>query len=164
MKKILILVRHAKASRDPLRWPDDRERPLNERGQRDAQRMGRRLARRGIRPDLLLSSPALRSLSTAQLMATALDCPRRRLVVDERLYGCDPAQLLALVRALDPGLRRVMLFGHNPEFSLFARALSDELEPELPTCAVAEFHFADTDWADVGRLAPESVRLELPWR
>ena len=62
--KTLFLVRHAKSSRDDPSLPD-RERPLDDRGKRDAPKMGKRLAKRGAKLDLLVSSPALRALATA---------------------------------------------------------------------------------------------------
>ena len=62
--KTLVLVRHAKSS-----WGkpglEDRDRPLSRRGKRDAPRMGKRLAKQGVKPDLVLSSPARRALATA---------------------------------------------------------------------------------------------------
>ena len=70
--RTLLLVRHAKSSRDdPALF--DRERPLNERGKRDAPKMAKRLAKRDLQPDLILSSPAVRALTTAQLLSEKLD-------------------------------------------------------------------------------------------
>ena len=74
--KTLFLVRHAKSSRDDPSLPD-RDRPLDDRGKRDAPTMGKRLAKRDVKPDLLLSSPALRALTTAQLMAEEVGYKRK---------------------------------------------------------------------------------------
>jgi len=63
--KTLLLIRHAKSSRDDIALPD-KDRPLDERGKRDAPKMGERLAKRDVKPDLILSSPARRALTTAQ--------------------------------------------------------------------------------------------------
>lgn len=90
MKRTLILMRHGKSS-----WQDealpDRVRPLAERGLRDAPLMGRRLAHAVGVPDLILSSPACRALSTARLVAHELGYPANGIVIDERLYGSDVA-------------------------------------------------------------------------
>jgi phosphohistidine phosphatase len=70
--KTLILVRHAKSSRDAPAMPD-KDRPLNDRGKRDAPNMGERLAKRDVKPDLILSSPAMRALTTAEIIAKKLE-------------------------------------------------------------------------------------------
>lgn len=160
--KTLILVRHAKSSRDDPSLPD-RERPLDERGLRDAPTMGKRLGKRGVRPDLLMSSPALRALTTAQLIADEIGYPRKRIVVDERLYTSSPDGLLAVVCALDNKLDCAMLFGHNPEFTEFAHRLSSEII-DMPTCAVAEFRFDAKAWGDVAGIDPAKVKLDAPRR
>jgi phosphohistidine phosphatase len=69
--------------------------------------------------------------------------------------------LLAVIRALDDKLDRVMLFGHNPEFTDLAQRLSSEIV-DLPTCAVAEFRFDAKAWADVGEIGPAKVKLSVP--
>jgi len=158
--KTLCIVRHAKSTRDDPDLPD-RERPLAERGIRDVARMGKRLAKRGVAPDLILSSPALRALDTARAIAKALDYRRRDILVNERLYACEADDLLDVVRALDERHDYVMLVGHNPELTEFAHRLASAIE-HLPTCAVAEFAFATDAWTDVGRLAPERAGLECP--
>ena len=74
--KTLFLIRHAKSS-----WDDpalsDKDRPLGDRGRRDAPRMGKRLAKRNVRPDLILSSSARRALTTAEIIAKKLDYKRK---------------------------------------------------------------------------------------
>ena len=70
--KTLFLVRHAKSSRDDTAMPD-KDRPLNDRGKRDAPKMGERLAKRDVKPNLILSSPARRALKTAEIIAKKLD-------------------------------------------------------------------------------------------
>ncbi|SCK36706.1 phosphohistidine phosphatase [Variovorax sp. HW608] len=158
--KTLFLVRHAKSSRDDPSLPD-RERPLDDRGRQDAPMMGKRLGKRELKPDLLVSSPALRALTTAQLIADEIGYPRKNIVVDERLYASSPDDLLAVICALDDKLNRVMLFGHNPEFAELAHRLSSEIT-DMPTCAVAEFRFDAKAWADVRGIGPSKVKLDAP--
>ena len=158
--KTLFLVRHAKSSRDDPSLPD-RDRPLNDRGKQDAARMGKRLATRGVKPDLLVSSPALRALTTARLIAEELGCKPQDIVEDDRLYASNPEDLLAVVRALDRKLDGVMLFGHNPEFTDLARRLSGEFI-DMPTSTVAEFTFNTKAWSDVGEIKPAKVELDYP--
>jgi len=158
--KTLILVRHAKASNDdPTRA--DRDRPLADRGRKEALEMGQRLARRNLKPDRLLSSPALRALTTAQLMADELGRERKDIVIDDRLYASSAQGLLTVIRALDDKFDRAMLFGHNPEFTELAHRLSKSIE-DMPTCAVAEFRFDASSWSEVGDVAPEKVTFDTP--
>ena len=158
--KTLFLVRHAKSSRDDPALPD-RDRPLDDRGRRDAPRMGKRLAKRDVKPDLLLSSPALRALTTAQLIADEIGFKCKDIVVDDRLYASSPDDLLAVIRALDNKLDRVMLFGHNPEYSELAHRLSSDIV-DMPTSAVAEYNFDTKAWSDVGEIEPVKAILDYP--
>ena len=158
--KTLFLVRHAKSSRDDPSL-SDRERSLDDRGRQDAPTMGKRLGKRGVKADLLVSSPALRALTTAQLIADEIGRQRKDIVVNERLYASTPDDLLAVIRALDDRLDCVMLFGHNPEFTHLAHRLSSKIA-DMPTCAVAEFHFDTRAWAAVGETDPVKVKLDAP--
>lgn len=158
--RTLILVRHAKSSWDETSLPD-RDRPLAERGERDLEKMGRRLAERELRPDLILCSPALRARSTAEGLARALGYRRKDIQVDDRLYVCRPEDLLAVLAERGEGHKRVMLVGHNPELLELAQHFSAGIE-RLPTCAVAELRFASKSWAEIGKLEPEKVRLDYP--
>jgi phosphohistidine phosphatase len=158
--KRLFLVRHAKSSRDDPSLPD-RDRLLNDRGKQDAPKMGKRLAKRDVKPDLVVSSPATRALATAQLVADEIGYRRKDIVLDERLYASDADELLAVIHELDDKLGCVMLFGHNPEFTDLANRLSTEIT-DMPTCAVAEFSFDAKSWSDVGKVAPSSAALDSP--
>src|SRR5512145_1295013 len=160
--KTLFLVRHAKSSWDDPALPDQ-ERPLNDRGRRDAPMMGERLAKRDVKPDLILSSPALRALTTAEIIAKKLDYKRKDIVVDDRLYAVGVDDLLAVIHELRDKLKRVMLFGHNPELAELVHRLSGEIT-ELPTCAVAEFTFDVNSWSRIGRGKPAKAVLDYPKR
>ncbi|HEY9323650.1 MAG TPA: histidine phosphatase family protein [Agromyces sp.] len=158
--KTLLLVRHAKSSWGDQTLPDH-ERPLNHRGRRDAPRVGARLRERGVVPDVIVTSTAVRARSTAEILAQALDLGSGRIVEDDRLYGATADGLLDIIRALDDESTSVMLVGHNPEIGELASRLSDEIA-EMPTCAVAEFRFDVADWAEVGAIAPVEVLFEAP--
>jgi phosphohistidine phosphatase len=112
---------------------------------------------------LLVSSPALRALTTAQLFADELGYEHKDIVVDDRLYASSAGDLLAVIHALDKKVDRVMLFGHNPEIAELARRLSSEII-DMPTCAVAEFRFDTNTWSDVGEVEPARVMLDRPKR
>jgi phosphohistidine phosphatase len=146
--KTLYLVRHAKSSWDKPGLADA-DRPLNERGKRDAPEMGRRLAARGVDPDALLSSPAKRARSTARRIAEAMDRPKDSVRCDERLYVFSDAPLLEFVRALDEALQRPMLFGHNPAMTDLANRLGDTTIDNIPTCGVVCLALNVDSWNNV---------------
>ncbi len=158
--KTLFLIRHAKSSWDDTALPD-KERPLNDRGLRDAPRMAERLAKRDAKPDLILSSPAVRALRTAEIFANKLDYQRKEIVVSERLYAAEADDLLDVIQQLGDSVRRVMLFGHNPELTELAHRISGDIT-HMPTCAVAEFTFDAKSWSGIGKIQPEVVLLDYP--
>ncbi len=160
LMKTLFLVRHAKSSRNEPALPD-KDRPLNDRGKRDAPKMGERLAKREVTPDLILSSPAKRALETAQIIAKKLDYRLADIVVDEQLYATGADDVLHVIRKLGAKPKSVMLFGHNPELTELAHRLSNKIA-HLPTCAVAEFTFDAKSWATTGKDKPVSVVLHTP--
>jgi phosphohistidine phosphatase len=158
--KTLFLIRHAKSSWGDTALPD-KDRPLNDRGRRDAPKMGERLAKRDVKPDLILSSPAMRALKTAEIIAKKLDYRRKDIVVDDRLYAVGADDLLDVIRKLGDKLERVMLFGHNPELTELAHRLSSKIT-HMPTCAVAEFTFDAKSWSKIGKVKPAKVTLDYP--
>ena len=160
--KTLFLVRHAKSS-----WDDpalaDKERPLDARGKRDAPKVGERLAKAGAKPDLILSSPAKRALTTARIIAKELGYKRKNIVVDDRLYAVEADVLLDVIQRLDKEAGRVMLFGHNPELTELAHRLSSKIT-RMPTCAVAEFTFDVNSWSRIGKIKPATADVSYPPR
>ncbi len=160
--KTLFLIRHAKSSRDDPAMAD-KDRPLNDRGKRDAPKMGKRLAKRGVKPDLILSSSAVRALETAEIVAKEVDYKRKDILVDDRLYAVGAEELLDVIRKLGDEVERVMLIGHNPELTELAHRLSSKIT-DMPTCAVAEFTFDAKAWATIGEDKPTKATLDYPKR
>jgi phosphohistidine phosphatase len=158
--KALFLVRHAKSSWDEPTL-GDMDRPLNDRGKRDAPNMARRLAKRRVQVDLILCSPARRALATAHIIADRLRYRLSALAVEDRLYPGDVQQLLALVHGLPDKLDRAMLVGHNPAMAELVQRLSGRITP-MPTCAIAELRFDAKSWTRVGPATLASLGLERP--
>jgi phosphohistidine phosphatase len=160
--KALFLVRHAKSSwNDPLL--PDADRPLSPRGRRAARKMGRRLAKQQLDPDLMVSSPAVRALKTARIMARRIGYPRRAIRVNPRVYACTAEELLRAIGSLDDRVRTVMLFGHNPEISSLAQRFCAAITP-MPTCGVARLTFDIESWATIATSAPIETDFEYPKR
>ncbi|MFH8840561.1 SixA phosphatase family protein [Streptomyces sp. NPDC017868] len=125
----LVLVRHAKAvSKD--RPIEDFDRPLSRRGRADAPRTGRWLVTAGLRCDLALVSPALRTRQTWQLAVTAQTDPPPA-VYDRRIYNAAPSVLVAVLAERGSGLGCLMLVGHNPGIHELAVGLSGGGSPDL---------------------------------
>lgn len=145
----LTLVRHAKSS-----WADpgmrDFDRPLNRRGSRDAPAMAQRVSELRRPPDHLVSSPAVRAFTTADVFAQRLGLATDAIRLESRIYDASRATLVEVVRALDPKSRHAMLFGHNPGFSELARWLATCPFHEMPTCAIASLELQISEWRELG--------------
>ena len=159
--KTLYLLRHAKSS-----WSfdelSDQERPLNDRGRDDAPRMGQALAKRHIELNLLVSSPAVRALSTAALVAKELSYPHNKIHVETNIYGADTDSLLAIIRDLPDTAESVLLVGHNPTITDTVNALSPSGINEMPTAAVVCLKFSCEQWAEVSRGNAEFYFYDYP--
>lgn len=160
-KKTLYLVRHAKSS-----WKDssldDADRPLNKRGMRDAPEMGKRLARAGVRPDLITSSPAVRALTTAQKIAGELGIKKSKIDINEDIYTFNAEGLLEAIRGLDDKQNTVMLVGHNPATTILLNELSGADIDNVPTCGVARLEMNTDSWAQVKSGSAELVSFDYP--
>jgi len=158
----LTLVRHAKSDWS-LPGQNDWDRPLNKRGQRDAPEMARRLRSRRLKPDLILSSPAVRALTTATVMARELKVDAANVLQDERLYLASAADLLTVVRELGGEAKHVMVFGHNPGMNDCANQLSagDQID-NLPTCGVFTAQFDIATWGELDWNSGQDAEFDYP--
>ncbi|MFF8605454.1 SixA phosphatase family protein [Streptomyces sp. NPDC015346] len=145
----IVLLRHAKAD-----WPQvsDHERPLAERGRKDAPVAGRKLADTGISFDQALCSTAVRTRETWKLAVHELP-HRPRTVYEERLYEASLGELIALLNETPDDVRDLLVIGHNPGMHALADALAGESEGDtlprmnrsgFPTAAFAVLTFNGT--------------------
>jgi phosphohistidine phosphatase len=146
--KTLLVLRHAKSSRDdPAR--DDHERPLNERGRRDAPGMGALVREYGLLPDVVISSDAVRARLTAEAVARSARYAGE-ILLDERLYMASAARILSRLRTVRENAGIVMIVGHNPGLEELVERLTGELQ-ELPTAALAQISLPIDRWRDLKR-------------
>lgn len=159
--KTLYLVRHAKSSWD---FPelDDFQRPLNERGKKDAPRMGKFLFSLGIKPELLLSSSAKRALKTARKVAKELGYEKKQILKDKALYHAWPDRLLKVLVDQSDDYASVMLFGHNPGLTEFANQLCGASIENIPTAGAVAIEFAVDHWRDIGYESGKLVFFHFP--
>ena len=159
--KRLYLIRHAKTS-----WSNqllsDYDRPLSERGKRDAPKIGEVLKTKKVKPDLLISSTAKRALETAKILSNVLDYPIENIVEESVIYEATTQNLLNVINDIDDKNNSAMLFGHNPAFTVLANLLGDKYIDNLPTCAVAEFELNVNSWKDVQSDCGKLVEFEYP--
>jgi phosphohistidine phosphatase len=159
----LLLLRHAKSDWSEPGTPD-RDRPLNRRGHEAASKIGTYLARHRLIPDSVLCSPAARARDTWALVAGELpDMPPVSL--DERLYEAEPEAILEVLRETKPGIRSLLVVGHNPGLQELTSLLiasgdlehRERLREKFPTAGLVVIDFAVKAWS---RLHPRSGRLE----
>ena len=144
--KTLILLRHAKSD-----WQDaklrDFDRPLAQRGRRDAPRMGRALNEKFIRPDLIVCSPAVRATQTMEQFkkAAAINLP---ISFEQNIYEASVGELMKIVRGLPDDKNTVLMVGHNPGFEALLWRLTGVAE-HMATAALACIELPVEKWSDI---------------
>ena len=158
MKKLFI-IRHAKSDWDNPAL-DDYDRPLNKRGETSAPFMGKVLAEKGIKPDLIISSPALRAMTTAQLIAKEVGY-EKIITPNQYIYEAYVTALQEIVQYIYDDNDTVFLVGHNPGVSALAYMLCD-LKESLPTSAVVEINFDCNSWMEASKENSKLISYEYP--
>jgi phosphohistidine phosphatase len=155
MKKVVI-VRHAKAV--PYGYDDDFNRDLRERGKNDAKLVSNELRKQGIKPHVMISSPAVRAIKTARIFAENLEFNKKNIQEIEAIYeGMNLADFIGIIKKLPEQSETVFLFGHNPDCYNFTVNLLETTDENLPTCAAVGIDFQVDKWKQVkarsGKLA-----------
>jgi phosphohistidine phosphatase len=161
--KTLYLARHAKSS-----WhattARDHDRPLNERGQRDAPMMAKRLVARSACPQGIVSSSATRAVATAELIGGILDLEPHAVSRDERLYAACAITFLAVLRELDPRHDVAMVVAHNPTVHEVITMLTGVQIDRVPSCAIATIQFPGASWDAIKTGGGDLVDFDYPKR
>ncbi|MCH6232332.1 SixA phosphatase family protein [Cognataquiflexum rubidum] len=153
MKK-LVIIRHAKSSWDEP-FLNDHERPLAERGLKDAPKMAKRLKKENIFPDAILSSDAERAKATAIIMAEVIDFPPKKIQFNKELYHGSVAQILSEIKKTDESVKTLFLFGHNPGLNDLIWKLGGEID-NLPTAGQFGFKFDVKKWEEI---SPKNAKI-----
>jgi phosphohistidine phosphatase len=153
--KTLLLLRHAKSDWGDASLPDF-ERPLAPRGKRDAPRMGKALRKRGVVPELIISSPAARAKATIEDFMNAAHLELEVRFVDS-IYGAPSSELMKEIRSLPDDGSRALMVGHNPGFEDLLNRLTGKRE-RMPTAALACIEFHIDHWPDI-----EDEKGKLIW-
>ena len=141
--KTLLLLRHAKSS-----WKDqgvtDFERPLNDRGRKAAELVGKFILKQNVTIDLVISSPAVRARQTIELVLKAAKrSPELRF--DQRVYEASPTQLIEITSQIEDDRKSVLLVGHNPGMEELL-ALLVGVEMHMPTASLAKVVLSSKKW------------------
>jgi len=159
--KTLTILRHAKSSWDNPGLVDF-DRPLNGRGKRDAPEMGKRMKAAGIRPSLIISSPAKRAWATAKLVAAEMAYPIEFLQREPDLYHAGTALLFDVIGRQDEGFNNLILVGHNPGLTELTNLLVPGLTSNVPTAGFVSV-LVDTDtWELRGSKSVDLLEYNYP--
>lgn len=148
--KTLCIVRHAKSD-----WKQtgqkDTERGLLPRGVEKTKLILTFLRSKGIKPDLILSSHAVRAKETARLLADGLDYPEKKIKIDKCIYASHEEIILDLLTETDDSVDTLIIVGHNPEFTNLSNLFIDNPIEYLPTSGVVSVSFKTKHWEDIGK-------------
>ena len=147
MKKLYI-IRHAKSSWGDFTTPDF-DRPLNDRGKRDAPEMARRLLQKKITIDVFISSPAKRAKSTCKAFCKAYERDSDEIICINELYHASVETFNKVASTIDDQFQSAAIFSHNPGITDFVNGLVKDVHIDnMPTCAVFAVGIEATSWKD----------------
>jgi phosphohistidine phosphatase len=161
MSKQVILVRHGNAKSGTYDIPDF-DRTLDSVGISEAQEMAFRLKNRNLIPEMLVSSPAIRAISTARIFAGIWSKEPEDILIKEVMYESSTSSLLNIVNGLADDINSIALFGHNPEISAFAGYLTLDDTYSMPTCAVVVINFDVEQWSMLGKGLGTMLLFDYP--
>ena len=159
--KTLLLIRHTKGS-----WDDpgltDYERPLNERGKKDAPAMAEKLYERGIKIDAFVTSPARRARKTAEVFAKRYKKEKDDLVLKTELYMAGDEAFTNVIEKLNDDIDCVAVFSHNPGITDFANSLSDARTDNIPTCGIFAVSIETKKWSKFKEAKKKFLFFDYP--
>jgi phosphohistidine phosphatase len=159
--KTLLIVRHAKSSWERFDQPD-LERPLNDRGKKDAPDMAQRLKEKEIRVDLFVSSHAKRARKTAKLFAEEYKVDKNDILIREELYEASLETFYKVVASLPDKENVVALFSHNPGITEFVNSLTNVRIDDMPTCGVFAVSADINSWSEFREATRQFLFFDYP--
>ncbi|MGB5028161.1 MAG: histidine phosphatase family protein [Chitinophagaceae bacterium] len=159
--KTLLLIRHAKSD-----WAntalDDFDRPLNERGKKDAPEMADRLKDKKIMIDAFITSPAKRAAKTAKVFAEKYAIKKEGLIIKEELYLPAPDVFYSVIEKTDDTLTNIAVFSHNNGITDFANMLTETRIDNFPTCGVFAIKIESDSWKNFREAKKEFWFFDYP--
>lgn len=161
MNKKLLLIRHAKSD-----WADhglsDFNRPLNSRGLKTSVDMAQRIKMQNLIPETLVSSPALRAITTCQLMAENWEKESKKIIIEPQIYEANVQNLLKIINDFDDKDNYIALFGHNNGITDLAVYLTEADLFNIPTCGIALIEFQFESWKMVSKNTGDLLMYDYP--
>lgn len=159
--KQLILIRHAKSD-----WGnpglDDFDRPLNERGKKDAPAMAQRLVDKKISIEAFIASPAKRAAKTAKYFAEAYNRKKEEIIFEKKLYMANTSSFYSIIEKAEDKFNSIAIFSHNFGITEFANMLTDMQIDNMPTCGVFAIKAECNTWADFKEAKKEFWFFDYP--
>jgi phosphohistidine phosphatase len=159
--KTLILVRHAKSD-----WGDpslsDIDRPLNQRGKKDAPEMAKRLKERNLGLDAFITSPAKRARKTAQVFFKEFELKKERFIEEPGLYGASEAEFYEVIKNVKDKFDCIALFSHNPGLTDFANRLTETRIDNIPTSGIFAVKADCKNWSEFREAKKEFLFFDYP--
>lgn len=145
--KTIYFIRHAKS--DSNTGVSDFDRPLNLRGYNDAHNMSLLIKEQGVFPNLIITSPAIRAMTTALIFGNNLDFNFSKIQLNKKLYASTDKEYIDCIKKTDNNINTVFLFGHNPSISDCVNNFTTAFTGELSTCAIVGLQFKVEAWENI---------------
>ena len=159
--KYLLLNRHAKSPWGNLNV-SDHDRELSKQGFLEAKRMGERFLIRRMKFDSMITSSALRALTTCQSIALELNFNIENIKIDKNIYGATDQQLKRIICKIDNNINRLAIFGHNPTLHMLSEDIYGKVIESFPTCAAIFVKFETNQWGDCFKCDREVIFFDWP--
>lgn len=148
--KTILLLRHAKSS-----WNNqgltDFDRPLNERGNRQAIQMGKKILSLGDLPELIIHSTAKRTSETTKIISKEMGIAADRIKQDQSMYLSSYNNLLSVIDSIPDSINCIMLVGHNPGITDLSNYLTQNYIDNIPTCGAVKIDAFVDSWQEIAR-------------
>lgn len=159
--KTLYIVRHAKSDKEYDKL-EDIDRPLNSRGYTDAHAMAAKLNDNMKKPELIISSPAVRALSTALIFSRKFKYDPKKIILEEKLYETDYNEYMEVINQANDSFDSIMIFGHNSTITALVNTLTNPFTENVPTCGVTAIAFNVNHWNEVIKNKGKLVLYDFP--
>jgi len=157
--KTLYIIRHGKSAWN-MPGLDDSERPLLPKGISRTRQVVRHLVQAQAKPDLILSSHAVRAFETAKIIAHGVGYPEEKIIVSNKIYFGDAEGIFELFYDLSEDIHSLMLVGHNPTLTDMANEFLTQKIDNLPTSGAVCVEFNTDSWESFF-LSPSQVKFVL---
>jgi phosphohistidine phosphatase len=159
--KTLYIVRHAKSDKEYDKL-EDIDRPLNGRGYTDAHAMASKLNDTRKKPELIISSPAIRALSTALIFSRKFKYDSKKIILEEKLYETGLKEYMEVINQTNDSFDSIMIFGHNSTITSMVNSFTNPFTENVPTCGVTAISFNVNSWKEVMKNSGKLVLYDFP--